>query len=126
MFEAHFKTVRSLTATLAANSLAAAVAEARAVAQEKSSADEMYYLTGVTDRATGQVVALPAGDPLPPPGEVDVLWTVRLRADSGEQAASAARLMQFDPSSLASVFRTCDSLGNCQVIDLQHTAASPH
>lgn len=126
MFEAHFKTVRSLTATLAANSLAAAVAEARGVAQERSSADELYHLTAVVDRATGQVVPLPAGDPLPPPGEVDVLWTVRLRADSGEQAASAARLMQFDPSSLASVFRTCDSRGHCQVIDLQDSATSPH
>jgi len=79
-----------------------------------------------TDRATGQVVPLPAGDSLPPPGEVDVLWTVRLPADSGEQAASLARLMQFNPSSLASVYRTCDSRGNCQVIDLQDSAAIPH
>lgn len=126
MFEAKFKTVRSLTATLAANTLAAAVAEARAVAQEKSSADETYNLTAVVDRATGQVVPLPAGDSLPPPGEVDVLWTVRLPADSGEQAASLARLMQFNPSSLASVYRTCDSRGHCQVIDLQDSAAIPH
>lgn len=62
---------------------------------------------------------------LPPPGYVDVLWSVRLRADSAEAGATIARVMQYDPSSLASVYRCRDSQGVEQVIDLQG-ASIPH
>ncbi len=61
----------------------------------------------------------------PPPGFVDVHWSIRVRAGSAEEGASIARLMQFDPSSLASVYRCCDSSGACQVVDLQSNAL-PH
>jgi len=56
---------------------------------------------------------------LPPEGFVDVMWAVRVRADSPEAGAAIARFMQFDPSSLASVYRCRDSQGVEEVIDLQ-------
>lgn len=62
----------------------------------------------------------------PPEGYVDVLWAVRVPANSPIEGASFARVMQFDPASVASVYEVRDPSGNCQVIDLQNTAPNLH
>jgi len=62
----------------------------------------------------------------PPVGYVDVIWAVRVPANSPIEGASLARVMQFDPASVASVYEVCDPTGHCQVIDLQDTAPNLH
>jgi hypothetical protein len=68
----------------------------------------------------------PTTPSLPPEGFVDVIWSVRIPAKTPDEGASLARLMQFDPSSLASIYHVRDSEGTCAQVDLQESSALVH
>lgn len=130
MFEAKYSLVKPDAISNLFN--VASEHEARVLAREfasaRPSADQGEYLvlTGIVDHRTGRALPVDHSMQPPPAGFVDVHWSVRVRADSAEAGAAMARVMQFDPSSLASVYRCCDTNGAVQVVDLQDAASSPH
>lgn len=130
MFEAKYSLVKPDAISTVFN--VASEHEARVLAREFASArpsadqGEFLVLTGIVDHQTGKFLPVEQTLQPPPAGFVDVHWSVRVRADSPEAGAAVARFMQFDPSSLASVYRCCDASGAVQVVDLQGAVSSPH
>ncbi|MBI2770551.1 MAG: hypothetical protein HYX47_13075 [Burkholderiales bacterium] len=126
MYEARIRLSKTLGLPLQAASAEAAAVEARAAAAHVASpGDEIEIeIVQIVDRISGTTVVNQDG--LPPDGMVDVSWAVRVPAGTALEGACVARFMQFDPSSLAAVYRVREPSGRTHVIDLQDTASAAH
>ena len=124
MYEARIRLSKTLGLPLQAASAEAAAVEARAAAAHVASPGDEIEIVQIVDRISGTTVA--SQDDLPPDGMVDVSWAVRVPAGTALEGACVARFMQFDPSSLAAVYRVREPSGLTHVIDLQDTASTAH
>lgn len=124
MYEARIRVSKTLGLPLLAASPDAAAAEAKAAAAHVAALGDEVEVLEVVDVASGAEIHRSAH--LPPPGMVDVTWSVRISADNAIAGACAARLMQFNPASLAAVYRVRDAAGRVDVVDLQSAGAAAH
>ena len=124
MFEARIRLSKTLGLPLQAASAEAAAVEARAAAAHVAAPGDEIEIVQIVDRISGATVVRQDG--LPPDGMVDVSWAVRIPAGTALEGACMARFMQFDPTSLAAVYRVREPNGRTQVIDLQDTASAAH
>jgi len=124
VYEAKIRLSKTLGLPLQAASAEAAAVEARAAAAHVASPGDEIEIVQIVDRISGTTVVNQDG--LPPDGMVDVSWAVRVPAGTALEGACVARFMQFDPSSLAAVYRVREPSGRTHVIDLQDTASAAH
>ena len=124
MFEARIRLSKTLGLPLQAASAEAAAVEARAAAAHVAAPGDEIEIVQIVDRISGATVVRQDG--LPPDGMVDVSWAVRIPAGTALEGACMARFMQFDPTSLAAVYRVREPNGRTHVIDLQDTASAAH